>query len=65
MKLIDLINAAHVNTYFKIIIREYGVIFESVHSAEYFLDNAKNDFLEMKVSSIDSGENSIIVTIDK
>lgn len=65
MKLIDLINAARVNTSFKIIVREYGIKFESVHSAEYFLNNAEDDLLEMKVSDIDNGENSIIVTIDK
>lgn len=65
MKLIDLINVAYDNTFFRITIKEYGIKFESVYSAAYLLDNAGEDLLEMKILSIDNREDSIDVTIDK
>lgn len=65
MKLIDLINVACDNTFFRITIKEYGIKFESVYSAAYLLDNAEEDLLEMKIRSIDNREDSIAVTIDK
>ena len=45
MKLIDLINVACDNTFFRITIKEYGIKFESVYSAAYLLDNAGEDLL--------------------
>lgn len=65
MKLIDLINVACDNTFFRITIKEYGIKFESVYSAAYLLDNAGEDLLEMRIRSIDNREDSIAVTIDK
>ena len=65
MKLIDLINVACDNTFFRITIKEYGIKFESVYSAAYLLDNAGEDLLEMRICSIDNREDSLTVTIDK